>query len=125
MMENKVKCSRCGTDCLLEEVKFFLPDYGSVYSRTHTKAPVLYFCKACRADFDRWMQNRSDCSGWIDIKERAPAKGSKVLLAAEIFGGYEVFAVNYNPELFGDWNPHRKVTHWQYVPKPPKEDNNE
>ena len=66
-------------------------------------------------------------NGWISVKDRLPPYGERVLVINEAYGAehrytkYNIGVTVRSPHLdFTFWG--HKVTHWQPLPKPPKED---
>ena len=65
-------------------------------------------------------------NGWISVEDRLPPYGERVLVINEAYGAehrytkYNIGVTVRSPHLdFTFWG--HKVTHWQPLPKPPKE----
>jgi hypothetical protein len=75
------------------------------------------------------MSKMVDVNGWISVKDRLPEKeGEYLAFGYSASDAARWIVVMYDPkdecwyELSSDWDWTDDVTHWQELPKPPKEE---
>ena len=101
----------------LEELLCKVQDYGT--KNTCEGWSVTVECKDNETIADHLIAHGVTVQEWISVKERLP----------EEEGLYLVAVVNDQERRYsktawyhghGNWFLHQKVTHWQYLPQPPK-----
>lgn len=75
------------------------------------------------------MSKMVDVNGWISVKDRVPEKeGEYLAFGYSASNAARWVVVMYDPrdecwyELSSDWDWTDDITHWQELPKPPKEE---
>lgn len=116
--EREVKAIRKAMD----DARAVMQDGLTRYVKKKTKARSMAKAEAAPfAELESWERSEP-ANIWFDAKKVLPEKDKEVLVKREKFG-IEIAFLSYD----GLWQEHNEyivlgdVTHWAYLPEPPKE----
>lgn len=83
-------------------------------------------CRECNEQNEYKWYRRAEISNWISVKERLPKDGEYVLAYYGGFHGDIMDVLQWKDRMWLDCmmteEPSEDITHWQPLPKPPKEE---